>query len=396
MLRGLTAIGNAQLLFKEMWNGIEAGGDELLGKMNDFASIFLADQANKAAQKVIFDVSAPLSFLSKSLPRGHEKRALTDFSGFQSVMGLFGAIAGAVPGPQAEVVGGLLDVAGPGIKEAIFKEGEEDPLKDFSKSLDLWGTMQNQLKESLDLLREALFSNGDAGDGQVKAYGQTLPGFMQGGAMLDPKQYDSSLAAMRKTMTGALSIKLIEAVFKGQNAFMVYVDGIDKNSCENWVKGHADLTTYCPPEGMYFLVVVNDKGEVESPQGWSELKPSDKNWGDFGYTAQQLMHGTAWAYSESGLAYRPTIGDYKNMIDRAGRDEDIVTQKGAFNMPICWIRNKNPDTGAENNWFQADGMSDNKPPFDCRCRDDGKGSKFYDHPDVSDTLKKWLDGAGNC
>lgn len=139
---------------------------------------------------------------------------------------------------------------------------------------------------------------------------------------------------------------------------------------------------------MYFLVVVSDDGEVGTPQGWGRLKPDDQNWGNFGYTAQALMHSAAVAYQESGLAYQPNVYDYKTMIQRTEDGLDVFSEKGAFNMPICWIRNSDP---APNNWYQSDDMSKHEPPIDCRCRDDGRGNKFYDHPDVSPLLKEWLD-----
>lgn len=61
--RGLTAIKNAQRLFVEVWQGVEAAGDELIGKMNDFADIFLKEEDNDAVLSATFEVRASQTLL---------------------------------------------------------------------------------------------------------------------------------------------------------------------------------------------------------------------------------------------------------------------------------------------------------------------------------------------
>lgn len=173
---------------------------------------------------------------------------------------------------------------------------------------------------------------------------------------------------------------------------------MSEESCKGWKKGHAYADTYCAPEGMYFLVSVTEAAggryKVDSPQGWFNME--EETWGKFGYEKSWLMHSVAAAYQERGLTYNATVEDYANIRKRTREKQSVHGEKGIFNMPICWICYDSPK---ENNWWQSDYMDKDWPPIDCRCRDDGKGNLFYNHPDLSNVTKAWLDGAvkeGNC
>lgn len=133
---------------------------------------------------------------------------------------MLAGLAGLLPG-AGPAIGAVISAVGPAAKAAVFSGSEKDPLEHFSKGLDLWGTVQNGLKGSLDTAHSAFFSNGDAGDGVTRGYDQTLPGFLQQGAMLDPASFEGNFDTMKTAMTSLLSVKLIEAILKGQNAFMV-------------------------------------------------------------------------------------------------------------------------------------------------------------------------------
>lgn len=126
-----------------------------------------------------------------------------------------------VPG-AGPAAGAALAFATPGLKEAVFREGSDDPLKDFGDALGLWAEIQKQLKLHLADAHSAFFSNGVVGDdGQAKGYAVMLPGFLRGGALLDAEAYASGIDVMGDTMKSVLSIKLIEAALKAKNSFMV-------------------------------------------------------------------------------------------------------------------------------------------------------------------------------
>ncbi|KAL9111547.1 MAG: hypothetical protein Q9227_004035 [Pyrenula ochraceoflavens] len=360
-LLGLNAIQNAQSIFVSFDKAIDAAANNLIGKLDDFTTV--SDSVRRFK-------SMSADRIKQFLEEQNNNGIFSSL--FEGLLGLGSTALGAL-GPEGEVAGSLIELGGGVASSFLFPD--PDPLKDFSKALDMWGKVQNGLHSALNQTHSALFSNGDTGDGNVQGPDKALPDWMKGGNMINPVDYTQSYANMEDTMTKLLAIRLLQSIAQGQNGFVVFIENVVKD-CPKWKTNSRDR--YCGfSDGMYFLVGLDPNHNV------IELKGFDKvdQWGGFNIQRDGLLHSVGWEYESNGLGYTPTANDFKNILDRDRRGDDIASQIGAFSLPVCRIQAAN--------WKQSDNMGPDSPPCDCKTVADKNGKKFYDV--APDEVKKWLD-----